>query len=61
MCKVKKGKLIGHWRQNKQSQEFMTEHSRHIGIPICELIETSRARGDIGGGTWMHRALYLAI
>ena len=63
MCKVKKGKLFADWRRNKQSQEYIKELSDHMGIPICDLIENSQIRSDLGGGTWMHPkvALYLAM
>jgi hypothetical protein len=52
MCQAY-NKLVGHWWQNKQTQDFLKILSPHIGIPICGLVQKSRATGP-DGGTWVH-------
>lgn len=54
MCKAA-GKLWGNYWQNQEAKDFVGCLSSHIGIPICDLVWSSRARLDNGGGTWVHR------
>lgn len=47
------GKLIAHYRENKRTDEFLSELSLDIGIPITDLIKTVRG-GRNHQGTWVH-------
>jgi hypothetical protein len=47
-------KRIDHWLENKETQEYIAIlHTRNYG----DLLKTSKARSDRGGGTWMHPKL----
>ncbi len=49
------GKYFGNYRQSAQTQAFLEELSLDIGIPISNLVEIIRGRGDkISQGTWVH-------
>ena len=54
LCKTA-GKLFGTYHQNKQTKEYLEALSLDIGIPISNLIQTIRGRGDrLEQGTWVH-------
>lgn len=65
MCKAA-GKLIGHYRENDATKEFLAALSAKIGIPIDKgnqsLIESKPGAPSTGGGTWVHPkvAIHLA-
>ena len=49
------GKLFGNYNQLAQTQAFLTELSLDIGIPISNLVQVIRGRGDkVNQGTWVH-------
>ena len=49
------GKQFGHYRSNAQTQAFLDVLSLEIGIPISNLVQVIRGRGDtINQGTWVH-------
>ena len=49
------GKQFGHYRSNDQTQAFLDQLSLEIGIPISNLVQVIRGRGDaIAQGTWVH-------
>ena len=55
MCKAC-GKLFGHYNSAKATQEFLSEFSSDIGIPISELVQIIKG-GDSSSavqGTWIH-------
>lgn len=57
MCKAA-GKLWGHYRANKTTDEFLDALSASIGIPIDDmlqgLIQSKSGSPENGGGTWVH-------
>ena len=54
MCKAA-GKLFGHYRETNRTQAFLEVLSLDIGIPISNLVQVIRGRGDkITQGTWVH-------
>ena len=63
MCKVKPSKKIAQWHMNKETQAFLEALSLRTGIPVKRLVQTSTARSDRGGGTWIHpeAAIHLAM
>ena len=62
MCKVKPGKKIAHWRENKTTSTFLEALSSDIGIPISSLCDVSRG-GASYGGSWIHpyASIHLAM
>ena len=51
----KAGKLFGNYAQLARTQAFLQVLSLDIGIPISNLIEVRRGRGDkVDQGTWVH-------
>ena len=51
----KAGKLFGHYRETASTQAFLEALSLDIGIPISNLVQVIRGRGDtITQGTWVH-------
>ena len=49
------GKLWGNYRQLNQTQAFLEALELDIGIPISNLLEVRRGRGDkVEQGTWVH-------
>ena len=49
------GKFFGNYRQSAQTQAFLDALSLDIGIPISNLVQVIRGRGDrIEQGTWVH-------
>ena len=49
------GKLFGNYHQTAQTQAFLSELSLDIGIPISNLVQVIRGRGDkVEQGTWVH-------
>ena len=49
------GKLFGNYRQLNQTQAFLEELELDIGIPISNLVQVIRGRGDkVEQGTWVH-------
>ena len=59
LCKAGK-KRLEHYKENKQTQEYLQVLSSVTGIPITELIEVKQ--GGVNQGTWVHRkvAIHLA-
>ena len=54
LCK-QAGKQFGHYRESAQTKAFLDELSLDIGIPISNLVQVIRGRGDkIEQGTWVH-------
>lgn len=54
LCK-QAGKQFGHYRASAQTQDFLTALELEIGIPISNLVQVIRGRGDrIEQGTWVH-------
>ena len=54
LCK-KAEKLFGNYRQLARTQAFLEELSLDIGIPISNLVQVIRGRGDrLQQGTWVH-------
>lgn len=53
MCKAG-GKLFGHYRENRQTKDFLAALSRSIGIPIDQLVATSSTGANEARGTWVH-------
>ena len=54
LCK-QAGKLFGHYRESASTKAFLEELSLDIGIPISNLVQVIRGRGDtIDQGTWVH-------
>ena len=51
----KAGKLFGDYQRLAQTQAFLNELSLDMGIPISNLVQVIRGRGDtIQQGTWVH-------
>ena len=49
------GKSFGHYHAAKQTKEFLEALSLEIGIPISNLVQIIRGRGDkLTQGTWVH-------
>ena len=49
------GKLFGHYHETAQTKAFLEELSLDIGIPISNLVQAVRGRGDkVEQGTWVH-------
>lgn len=49
------GKLFGNYRQLDQTQAFLEALELDIGIPISNLVQVIRGRGDkVEQGTWVH-------
>ena len=49
------GKLFGHYNETAQTKAFLEELSLDIGIPISNLVQVVRGRGDrVEQGTWVH-------
>lgn len=61
MCKAA-GKLFGHYRENGSTNDFLSELSADIGIPISDLIQAVKGGDPAMQGTWVHPnvALHLA-
>ncbi|MYG40639.1 MAG: KilA-N domain-containing protein [Nitrospira sp. SB0677_bin_15] len=62
LCKIA-GKPFGTYHQNKQTKEYLEALSLDIGIPISNLTQIIRGRGDrLEQGTWVHPqvAIHLA-
>ena len=53
MCKVA-GRLFGHYKENKQTGEYLQELSMSIGIPIDRLVLTIMSGPNEMRGTWVH-------
>ena len=54
LCK-RTGKLWGNYCQLNQTQAFLEALELDIGIPISNLVEVRRGRGDkVEQGTWVH-------
>ena len=54
LCK-QAGKLFGDYRRNATTEDFLKELSLDMGIPISNLVQIIRGRGDtIEQGTWVH-------
>ena len=54
LCK-NAGKFFGHYRASAQTKAFLEALSLDIGIPISNLVQVIRGRGDrIQQGTWVH-------
>lgn len=51
------GKHIGHYLENKTTQEYLKELELTIGIPIVDLVQVKN--GGVNPGTWAHK--YVAI
>ncbi len=52
---AKSGKLFGNYHQLTQTQDFLRALSLDIGIPISNLVQVIRGRGDrVEQGTWVH-------
>ena len=48
-------KLFADYRRLRQTEDFLQELSLDMGIPISNLVQTIRGRGDtINQGTWVH-------
>jgi predicted GIY-YIG superfamily endonuclease len=52
LCKAG-GKLFGHYKESKQTQDYLQALSHVIGIPLTELINIKQ--GGINQGTYVHR------
>ena len=51
----KANKVFGNYHNNKQTKEFLEALSLDIGIPISNLVQIIRGRGDkLTQGTWVH-------
>ena len=63
MCRVGKGKKMNAWRMNKTTNLYLVALSGLVGIPACDLIQSSKTRSDVGGGSWVHPhvAIHLAM
>ena len=48
------GKLVGTWRQNQDTQDYIEELSSTIGIPIVELVQVITDAGNGQRHTWGH-------
>jgi hypothetical protein len=61
MCQAN-GKLWGNYWRNESTQEFLTELSVDMGIPISELVQVRKGGNHLQKGTWVHRrvAVHLA-
>jgi hypothetical protein len=54
MCRAY-DKRFAHYRENSTTTEFLDALSADVGIPISELVQsTRRSAGQLGGGTWVH-------
>ena len=52
---ARSGKQFGHYRATAQAQAFLDALSLEIGIPISNLVQVIRGRGDkVVQGTWVH-------
>jgi hypothetical protein len=60
MCKAA-GKLFGHYNSVKANQEFFSELSADIGIPISELIQSIKGGEPHLQGTWVHPQLAIHL
>ena len=58
LCKAHGKKLLGHYNENKQTKEYLSELSLNIGIPIIELFVTTAGKY---GGTWVHRKVFIHL
>lgn len=61
MCQATGRRWAKYW-ENQQTQEFIAALARQLSCPNSDLIQSSAVRGDLGGGTWVHRrvAIHLA-
>ena len=61
MCQAT-GKRWGNYWRNESTQEFVAALAESLSVSNSQLIVSSSVRGDLGGGTWVHRrvALHLA-
>jgi hypothetical protein len=61
MCQATGKRWAKYW-ENQQTQEFIAALARQLSCPNSDLIQSSAVRGDLGGGTWVHRrvAIHLA-
>lgn len=48
------GKLFGHYRERAATEEFLTELSTDIGIPISQLVQSIKGGDPQVQGTWVH-------
>jgi hypothetical protein len=48
------GKLFGHYNALRATQDFLTELSSDIGIPISELVVVIKGGNSAQQGTWVH-------
>ena len=60
LCKAG-GKLFGHYKSNKQTQEYLQALESVIGIPITELIHTTQGGIPEYQGTYVHRKVGLHL
>ena len=58
LCKAG-NKLFGHYKENKQTKDYLNALEANIGVPMFKLIECVQGKY---GGTWVHRkvAIHLA-
>ena len=61
MC-MAAGKQFGHYNENDRTEAFIRELSAEIGIPISDLIQSSKGGNPALQGTWVHPqvAIHLA-
>lgn len=45
----------------EKTNDFIESIARNEGIAISEVVKTSRARADRGGGTWVHPLLFIDL
>ncbi len=55
------GKSWAHYKENKNSVEFIDKLSRSIGIPINLLIQTIMTGKNENRGTWIHPKIAIII
>ena len=47
--------------KNRQTEDFIASIARNEGLDVKDVVKTSRARADRGGGTWVHPMLFIDL
>ena len=55
------GKRLDHFLRTDQTCAFIASIARNEGLNAADVVKTSRARTDRGGGTWVHPLLFIDL
>lgn len=54
-------KSLDKFMKSQQTEAFIASIARNEGLAVEDVVKTSRARADRGGGTWVHPMLFIDL